>query len=197
MKISNKGIELIKHFESLKLSPYLCSAGVPTIGYGSTKYENGRSVKMTDKPITKERADRLFLNTLVAYEDITNKEFKGVELSQNMFDAFVSFAYNTGGFRWNSGKSVYTFASFAKQDANKLKREVVDFLMSVSKYTDPETRELKTANGLRRRRMSEAILAYTGELVYFVADSWGAEKALMKDNYAKHTGKFVYKKLGL
>ena len=38
-KINQNGIDLITQWEGLKLSPYLCSAGVPTIGYGSTRYE--------------------------------------------------------------------------------------------------------------------------------------------------------------
>ena len=42
MNISQEGIALIKKFEGLKLNPYLCSAGVPTIGYGNTFYENGK-----------------------------------------------------------------------------------------------------------------------------------------------------------
>ena len=43
-KVSKKGLDLIKKFEGLKLKPYLCSAGVPTIGYGNTLYENGKKV---------------------------------------------------------------------------------------------------------------------------------------------------------
>ena len=37
MKISQNGIDLIKHFEGCELESYLCSAGVLTIGYGTTK----------------------------------------------------------------------------------------------------------------------------------------------------------------
>lgn len=50
---------LCKRFEGLYLRPYLCPAGVPTIGYGATFYENGRRVMMTDPPITKARAEQL------------------------------------------------------------------------------------------------------------------------------------------
>ena len=50
---------LCRRFEGLVLTPYLCSAGVPTIGYGATYYEDGRLVKLTDPPITKERAEAL------------------------------------------------------------------------------------------------------------------------------------------
>lgn len=52
-------LALIRRFEGLRLKPYLCSAGVPTIGYGATFYENGVMVTLTDPAITKERAEDL------------------------------------------------------------------------------------------------------------------------------------------
>jgi lysozyme len=44
------------HFEGLYLRPYLCPAGVPTIGVGSTRYLDGRAVSLADPPITREHA---------------------------------------------------------------------------------------------------------------------------------------------
>ena len=41
--------------------PYLCPAGVPTIGYGATYYEDGTRVTLHDVPITRERAEALLL----------------------------------------------------------------------------------------------------------------------------------------
>lgn len=55
---------LIRHFEGLRLRPYICSAGVATIGFGNTAYENGRKVTLKDPPITKERAEALMQHTL-------------------------------------------------------------------------------------------------------------------------------------
>lgn len=46
-------------FEGLYLRPYLCPAGVPTIGYGATRYEDGTCVTLADPPITRERARQL------------------------------------------------------------------------------------------------------------------------------------------
>ena len=46
--------------EGLKLKPYLCSAGVPTIGIGSTIYPDGTRVTMLDKEITEEQANEYF-----------------------------------------------------------------------------------------------------------------------------------------
>lgn len=52
---------LARRFEGLYLSPYLCPAGVPTIGYGATYYEDGTPVTLRDAPITRERANALLL----------------------------------------------------------------------------------------------------------------------------------------
>lgn len=46
-------------FEGLYLKPYLCPAGVPTIGVGSTFYENGCRVSLADPPVSRERALQL------------------------------------------------------------------------------------------------------------------------------------------
>ena len=46
-------------FEGVYLRPYLCPAGVPTIGVGATFYEDGRKVSLNDPPITRERATQL------------------------------------------------------------------------------------------------------------------------------------------
>lgn len=94
-KINQEGIDLITKFEGLKLKPYLCSANVPTIGYGSTRYENGAKVKLTDPNITKERAYELFKNTLIQYEDAVD-DFTTDLINQNQFNALVSFCYNLG-----------------------------------------------------------------------------------------------------
>ncbi len=52
---------LARRFEGCYLRPYLCPAGVPTIGYGATYYEDGARVTLFDPPITRERAEQLLL----------------------------------------------------------------------------------------------------------------------------------------
>lgn len=49
--------EMAKKFEGLKLEPYMCPAGIWTIGYGTTSYPDGTKVSKLDKPITKEQAE--------------------------------------------------------------------------------------------------------------------------------------------
>lgn len=52
---------LCKRFEGFRSHPYLCPAGVPTIGYGATHYLDGRQVKLTDPPISREAGERLLM----------------------------------------------------------------------------------------------------------------------------------------
>jgi lysozyme len=94
-KISQKGIDLIKKFEGLKLKPYLCSAGVPTIGYGNTFYETGKKVTLNDPAITEKRAEELLAHLLVSFEKYVDSYCRD-DISQSQFDALVSFAYNLG-----------------------------------------------------------------------------------------------------
>jgi lysozyme len=95
MTTSKKGIELIKSFEGLRLNAYLCSANVPTIGYGATYYSNDRKVSIGDK-ITKEAAEVLLRKTVRDFEQNVAALLNGVTVSQNQFDALVSFAFNLG-----------------------------------------------------------------------------------------------------
>jgi lysozyme len=63
--VDDNPLEIVKRlcilFEGVYLKPYLCPAGVPTIGIGSTRYENGQRVSLADPPITRERAEALLM----------------------------------------------------------------------------------------------------------------------------------------
>ena len=90
MKISQAGVDAIKAFEGLRLDAYKCPAGIPTIGYGST----GSHVSM-GMSITEEYAEVLLREDIERFERCVN-EYVTVELTQQMFDALVSFAFNLG-----------------------------------------------------------------------------------------------------
>lgn len=90
MKISQKGISLIKKFEGCKLMAYKCPAGVWTIGYGHTGSSVGPNVK-----ITQEIADKILKQDLIVHSNNVSKLVK-VPLTQNQFDALVSFEFNVG-----------------------------------------------------------------------------------------------------
>jgi lysozyme len=95
MKISLRGLSLIKKFEGLRLKPYLCAAGIPTIGYGCIQYPDGRKVTTKDPAITEQQA-----TDYLEYE--VNLKTQGVAtcikvpLNQNEIDALISLAYNIG-----------------------------------------------------------------------------------------------------
>ncbi len=95
MNASMTCINMIKQFEGYSATPYLCPAGVATVGFGSTRYENGMYVRLTDKPITEDRAIAIMKETLKSYEAAVTR-YVTVKLNQNQFDALVDFAYNLG-----------------------------------------------------------------------------------------------------
>ncbi len=148
MRISQRGVNLIKKFEGFRAKPYLCSAGVATIGYGSTYYENGVRVKLTDPPIDRIWAEQLLRNVLVHYE----REVDAVTtdlITQNQFDALTSFTYNVG------------ITNFRKSTLLKLIN---------SNYRDPKIRTQflrwdkaggRVIEGLKKRREIEANLYFT------------------------------------
>ena len=89
MKISNNGLDLVKHFEGLVLEAYKCPAGVWTIGYGHTK-----DVQPGDS-WSEDHADHMLEVEMEEYEKYIN-DLVTVELNQNQFDAMVSWVYNLG-----------------------------------------------------------------------------------------------------
>jgi len=90
-------LALIKRFEGCRLKPYLCPAGIATIGYGSTRYPNGRRVTMQDEPISEEKAEVFlyYIVTRIAYSifklcPILLTEDRGKQAS------IIDFVYNLG-----------------------------------------------------------------------------------------------------
>ncbi|MEM1167930.1 MAG: glycoside hydrolase family protein [Cyanobacteria bacterium P01_H01_bin.35] len=94
MEISQNCLDLIKKWEGLFLNAYLDPVGIPTIGYGTTRYPDGQVVRLGDR--ISERNAEAYLR----YEcSRVAREISGlirVPVNQNQFDALVSFAYNVG-----------------------------------------------------------------------------------------------------
>jgi len=96
MKQASKEIvEFISNFEGFRANPYYDIAGVPTIGYGATYYQDGRKVTMQDPPITKQCALELKEFHIEETEKVIRKYVKS-NINQNQFDALVSWCYNFG-----------------------------------------------------------------------------------------------------
>ena len=95
MKLNNSGNLLITEFEGFSAKPYLCSAKIPTIGYGNTYYPDGKRVTMLDKEITRMQAFEMFKHIADKFASTVSKLVK-TPLNQNQFNALVSLAYNIG-----------------------------------------------------------------------------------------------------
>ena len=88
---------LMRRFEGLYLTPYLCPAGVPTVGYGATYYEDGTSVTLHDPAITRERAEALLIWMVrTVYLPQVMRLCPGID-SPNRLAAIIDFTFNLGG----------------------------------------------------------------------------------------------------
>ena len=142
MKISTEGIALIKKFEGCRLESYKCAAGVPTIGYGSTK---GIEMDMT---ITQEGAEELLLKDIAEFEEFV-LEASEMPLSQHQFDALVSWTFNLGPSNLNASTMLKVLNKGAYEDVPaQIKRW--------NKATVNGQRVV--LDGLVRRREAEALL---------------------------------------
>lgn len=114
MKTSDKGIQLIKKFESLHdgdlslvgLQPKLCPAGIWTEGWGrAMRGSDGKFLKgMSNKKIAYKMISIHTVKdaNLALEEDLRAREMLVMQkirttINQNQFDALVSHVYNTGG----------------------------------------------------------------------------------------------------
>jgi lysozyme len=143
---SAAGLALIKKYEGLKIKAYLCPAKVATIGYGSTRYPNGKRVEINDKLTNEAEATQLLLSTLNAFETVVNKNLPNV--NQCQFDALVSLCYNIGG----ASLAKSTLVRKAKVNAND--PSILDEFMRWNKAGG------KPLAGLTTRRAEEAKLYF-------------------------------------
>ena len=147
MTASQNCINLIKMFEGYKAKAYLCPAGVVTIGFGSTMYQDGRKIKLGDT-INEDQGNQLLM------WELKNKSIslQGLNLNQNQFDSCLSFVYNLG------------IGAFAK---STLKKKILinpndptikdEFMKWNKARVGGQLMELK---GLTRRRIAEAELYF-------------------------------------
>ena len=154
MKTSPKGIALIKFYEDCRLVAYPDpkTGGAPwTIGWGHTGPEVKKGMQ-----ITQYEADRLFLQDLAEFEAGVMRLVK-VKITQGMFDALVSFAYNCGLDEDADTKAEGLGDSTLLKlvNAGKFKEAALEFGKWISKGTNVE-------KGLRARRAKEVTLFLEG-----------------------------------
>lgn len=163
MKTSQKGINLIKEFESLHdgdlkkpgLQPKMDPVGIWTEGYGRAmrdskggflKGSGNKELAEKRATITNEKeAEAALRKDLEVYENIVAKKLK-VQVNQNQFDALVSHTYNTGG-------SNTLFDLINKRAADV---EIKNWF--TTKYVTAQGVKL---NGLVRRRKAESDLFFS------------------------------------
>jgi len=96
VKVSNAGIQLIKHHEGVRYKPYTCPAGLWTVGFGHL-IGNGKSLpKEWNKTFTQGEVDAILKHDLKRFELGVHKMLPNVPLRQHEFDAIVSFCFNLG-----------------------------------------------------------------------------------------------------
>lgn len=93
--VNDATLKLVETFEGFRSKPYLCSAGVPTIGIGSTVYPDGKKVTLKDKEITLVQAYE-YLKAHMGKDIPKVEALVKVPLNDNQFGALVSFVYNLG-----------------------------------------------------------------------------------------------------
>lgn len=94
MKTSAEGVALIKEFEGFRARAYLCPAGVPTIGYGTTKGVTHEDVR-NGRAVSRDLADSYLRRDLAQFEAGVLRLCARTP-TQPQFDAMVSLAYNIG-----------------------------------------------------------------------------------------------------
>ncbi len=91
-----RALPVIVRFEGLRLRPYLCPAGVWTVGLGSVRYLDGQPVRPTDPPITREHAYALAVEQLRReYLPAVLRLCPGID-SFDKLAGVLSFTYNVG-----------------------------------------------------------------------------------------------------
>jgi lysozyme len=147
-KTSENGINLIKSFEGFSSKPYLCPAKICTIGYGATFYLDGKKVTMKDATITEAEGVKLLKDMLSKFEQYVDSYCVDT-ITQNQFDALVSFCYNVGPANLKSSTLI------KKVNANPNDPNIRTEFMRWNKGGG------KVLKGLTRRRQAEADLYFS------------------------------------
>lgn len=155
INISENGLSLVKSFEGKHYEGYLCPAGVWTIGYGHTGETLGQP-SPKGMTITDEQIDVLLKEDMKRFEKAVLRSV-AVALTQNQFDALVSFAFNVGA------GALATSTLLKKLNAKDYDGAAEQFLVW-NKITNPKTKKKEVSNGLVRRRQAERHMFLTGEL---------------------------------
>lgn len=148
---SRSCVDFIKQWEGFRAKAYLDVAGIPTIGFGTIQYPDGRKVKLGEI-VTKGDAYECLEHEVKLKSSAVVEATKGLDLSQNQFDALVSFAYNVGSGALRSS----TLLKKVKANPNdpSIRAEFLKWNKARVKG------KLVAVDGLTNRRLSEANLYF-------------------------------------
>lgn len=145
MKLDQAGIDFIQSFESYSATPYQDQHGVWTIGWGHTEGVTAQTLA-----ITRDDALLLFEEDIEIAEHTVDSAVL-VQITQNEFDALVSFTFNEGSEAFLKSTLLKMLNNGDKQGAAKQFDRWIY-------YKDPVSTEMKISNGLKARRAEEKSL---------------------------------------
>lgn len=96
--MNEKLFELIRRFEGLRLKPYLCPAGIPTVGYGHT----GPDVTLKSPPMTPQLAERVMQEDAEKHAMLALKLSPNIAVDQDRTAAIADFVFNLGAARYKA-----------------------------------------------------------------------------------------------
>lgn len=146
MQISLNGLNQIKNHEGFRHNVYNDSAGYPTIGYGHKLTAAERLAGLSY--VTEQEAARLLAKDVASAEATVNAAVK-VPLTQNQYDALVSFVYNVGG------------GAFRRSTMLRL-LNAGDYSAAAGQFARWNKAGGRVVLGLTNRRLAEAELFRTG-----------------------------------
>lgn len=184
MNISQRGIDLIREFEGLRLTAYYDSVGIITIGVGTTNadYNITHTRIVPGLTITEETALKwLELSVNNKYAPLVDKYNATYHWNQNQFDALVSFAYNLG--------SIDQLVQYGRRTISEISNAIL--------YYDKA--DGQTLAGLTRRRKAEKALFDTPVDSKWVQDTIGwrykkANNTYAKNEWIEYKGKWYFLK---
>lgn len=143
---------MIKRFEGFRPLPYLCPAGRWTIGYGTTRYPDGRAVAKGDPQVFPPQAFDYLLHELADDEHRLHPLLVR-EPSPNQYAALLSLAYNIGVGRHDGIKGDLADSTLLDHfNAGRIEAAADQFLVWNKAHVNGK---LETLSGLKVRREAE------------------------------------------
>ena len=171
MKIPQQAIDIIKEHEGFRESTYLDSAGIPTIGYGTTAAAGLGIVPVPGMTISEKQAERFLIKAIEKFAAEIKPSIHR-PMTDNQWSAFLSLAYNIG-------PGAFRRSSALRHFNNGETMRAADAILMWNKAGG------KVLRGLQRRRMRERALFLTPDAKTPVRGFWAALWGLLMRLFGK------------